>query len=267
MKLLITIFGYALLIYVSFVGGLFLAQRDMIYFPGYDKPVIASSGIIGMNEVTVTTDDGLNLFGWYKEPSQLEKPTIVWFHGNASNVGWTSTRAIPFIKQGYGVLLVEYRGYASNPGHPSESGLYQDGRAFIKFLLHKNVPQSSIVLYGESIGSGVAVQMATEYPSMRALVLEAPFTSALDMAKARYPFMPVDMMLKDRYDNLAKIKDIKMPLVLAHGDKDKIIPYNFGQALYDAAPEPKSMITIQGGGHNDLSDFDVADKIISSLSE
>lgn len=267
MKILINVFGYALLIYIAFVGGMFMAQRDLMYFPSYQKPEIKGTGIIGIKEITVDTQDGLRLFGWYKEPVSVDKPVILWFHGNGSNVGWTSTRAMPFMKQGYGVLLAEYRGYSSNPGHPTEQGLYQDGRAFIKFLETQGVKDDAIVLYGESIGSGVAVQMAVEHPNIRALVLEAPFTSALDVARRRYPFMPVSLLLKDRYDNLSKMKDIKMPLIVAHGDKDSVVPYAFGKKLYDAAAEPKTMITIQGGGHNDLSDYDVADKIISGLSE
>lgn len=266
-KILTNIAGYAILIYVSLVGGLFLAQRDMMYAPGYDKPLLKSTGIIGIEEIAVKTADGLTLFGWYKAP-QDGRPTILWFHGNASNVGWTAVSAIPYIKQGYGVLLAEYRGYATNPGKPTEEGLYKDARAFMGWLLNeKKTPESSIILFGESLGSGPATQLAMEHPTVQALVLEAPFSSAQDVAQKRYPFMPVGLMLKDKYDNLSKIREIRSRLIVVHGGKDRVVPYVFGERLFNAAPEPKSMVTIDAADHNNLAEFDVADKVISLLAE
>jgi fermentation-respiration switch protein FrsA (DUF1100 family) len=267
-QIMTNILGYAVLIYFSLIGGLFLAQRDMMYFPSYDKPVLKSTGVIGMEEIRVRTSDGLTLFGWYKSPATAEKPTILWFHGNASNVAWTATRAIPYLKQGYGVLLAEYRGYSSNPGKPSENGIYNDARAFMAWLTQqKETPANSVILYGESLGSGPAIQIAMENPTVHALVLEAPMSSAQEIAQKHYPFMPVRMLLKDKYDNITKIKEIKSPLIVVHGEEDTVIPYVFGKKLFDAAPEPKSMITIQGANHNDLGEFDIAGKVMSILSE
>lgn len=266
--ILAKILGYGLLAYAALVGGLYLAQRDMMYFPGYEKPVIAGTGIIGIKEIKVRTQDGLDLFGWYKAPRSENMPTILWFHGNASNVGWAATGAIPYVKQGYGVLLAEYRGYSTNPGKPSENGIYQDARAFMQWLKQeRGVEDDFIILYGESIGSGPAVQLAMEHPGIHTLVLVAPMTNVLDLASARYPFMPAGMLLKDRYDNLAKITEIESPLIVVHGERDSVIPYAFGKRLFDAAPEPKSMITIQDGDHNDLAEYEIAPKILSLLSE
>lgn len=266
-KILTNIAGYAALIYFSLVGGLFLAQRDMMYAPSCEKPVLKSTGIIGMEEISVKTEDGLDLYGWYKAP-QEGRPTILWFHGNASNVGWAAVRAIPYIKQGYGVLLAEYRGYASNPGKPTEEGLYKDARAFMGWLLKdKQTTESSIILYGESLGGGPAIQLAMEHPTIQALVLEAPFSSAQDIAQKRYPFMPVSLMLKDKYDNLSKIREIKSHLIVVHGVRDRVVPYAFGEKLFNAAPEPKSMVTIEEADHNNLAEFDVAGKVLSLLAE
>jgi fermentation-respiration switch protein FrsA (DUF1100 family) len=266
MKLAIKIFGYAILIYVAFAGGLFLAQRDMMYFPNYSKPMLKDTGIIGLEEFTVKTEDGLTLFSWYKAPAS-GKPVILWFHGNASNVGWSAARLKPFVAAGYGVLIAEYRGYSTNPGKASEKGFYQDGRAFMNWLKARGISENNIILYGESIGSGVAVQLATEYPQINTLILEAPFTNTIALAKNRYFFLPVNLMLKDRYDNLSKISSIKAPLIVLHGTDDSVVPYAMGKKLFDAAPEPKTMITLEGGNHNDLIDYRAGEKVLSALSE
>lgn len=256
-----------LFIYVVLIGLMFFMQRNMMYITSSAKPSVKDVGVIGLEEISVQTEDGLSLFGWYKAPYPLSNPTIVWFHGNASNVGITTWRAFPYLKQGYGLLAVEYRGYAGNAGAPTEQGLYQDGRAFIEWLKAKGAGDKDIILYGESIGSGIAVQMAVEYPAIHTLILESPFTSTVDAAAFHYPYVPVKWLIHDRYENIGKIKDIKSPLIVTYGDRDRVIPHRLGEAPFNAAPEPKSLIVIEGGDHNNLDDFGVADKIIALLSE
>lgn len=253
-------------VYFAFLGILYFEQRKMMYVTSAAKPSVQEAGVAGLEEISVKTEDGLELFGWYKAPSPPSRPTIVWFHGNASNVGITLWRAAPYLKKGYGLLAVEYRGYAGNPGKPTEQGLYKDGRAFLEWLKAKGIAENNIILYGESIGSGTAVQMATEY-GIHTLVLESPFTSTIDAAAFHYPYVPVKWLLKDRYENIAKIKNIKSPLILVYGDRDRVIPHRLGAALFEAAAEPKSLIVIEGGDHNNLDDFHLGDKIIGLLSE
>lgn len=267
MRKMLSIAGSVVFIYVLLIGMMYVMQRNLMYVTGSNKPSLEQTGLVGLDEVVVQTEDDFILYGWYKKPASPQKPTIVWFHGNASHVGITAARAEPYLKEGYGLLAVEYRGYAGNPGSPTEQGIYKDARAFINWLKENGTQENNIVLYGESIGSGPAVQMATEYPALRALVLESPFTSAVDAASFHYPFAPVKWLLKDRYENLSKIKDIKAPLIMAYGNKDRIVPYTLSEKLFEAAPEPKSRILIDGGDHNDLDDFNVSDKIISLLSE
>ncbi|MFA5592179.1 MAG: alpha/beta hydrolase [Micavibrio sp.] len=263
---MITALCWTAIIYGAFVFGLFFAQRELMYFPGYTKPSVDDIGIIGLEEIHVETEDGLKLFGWYKPSGDAKKKVIVWFHGNNSNVGWTATRAIPYMNAGYGVLLAEYRGYASNPGSPSEEGLYEDARAFLKWLREdKGIGAGQIILYGESIGSGPAVKMAAEITDIAALVLEAPFTSAAAVARIKYPFVPVERLMRDRYDNLSLIGGVEAPLVIAHGTRDTVVPYRLGKKLFDGAPGPKSLITVEGAGHNDLDGFGIADKIMAAL--
>jgi len=265
MKNMITVLFWIFVIYISFAGAMFMAQRDFMYFPSHMKPAVDDVGVIGLEEITVNTADGLTLYGWYKSPDVKGKPVIAWMHGNGSNVGWSTARAIPYIKAGYGLLSIEYRGYSGNPGEPTEEGLYSDARAFITWLKEQGYEDKDIILYGESLGSGPAVKMAMEYPDLHALVLEAPFTSTVEVAARAYPIIPVSLLLKDRYDNLSRINSIKTKLIVAHGDADRVVPYILGEKLFNAAPEPKTLITIGGAGHNDLDEYDITGKILAAL--
>ena len=237
-----------------------------MYFPSSMKPDAAAQGDSSLKEINVTTKDGLALYGWHRPPLNSFMPTIVWFHGNASNVATTVARARPYLTKGYGLLAVEYRGYGLNPGTPTEQGLYHDGRAFIEWLKSNGTDISNIILYGESIGSGPAVQLATEYP-IHILIVDSGFSSAVDAAANRFPLFPVSLLLKDRYENADKIKNIQSPYIHIHGSKDFIIPYKLGLKLFESAPQPKTMITVEGGGHNDLDNYNVAQKILSVLAE
>ena len=267
MRKMLIFFGSAVFLYVALVALMFLMQRNMMYMSGDQKLSPELADITGLEEISLKTADGLSLYGWHKKPLSPDHPTIVWFHGNASHVRVTAERAKPYIRNGYGLLAAEYRGYAGNPGAPTEDGLYKDARAFIEWLKANGVAENDIIVYGESIGTGPAVQMATEYQRLRALVLESPFTSATDAAAFHYPFAPVKWLLKDRYENIAKITNIKSPLIVVYGDKDRIIPHAFGDKIFQEAPEPKSLIVIPDGDHNNLDQFHVSEKIMSVLSE
>jgi fermentation-respiration switch protein FrsA (DUF1100 family) len=249
----------ALVAYTVFVGALFLLQRQMMYHPDQQLPSVVESGVPDMKAVTTTTEDGLDLVSWYQaaEPGQ---PTLVLFHGNAGNIGDRAFKARPFLRAGYGVLLSGYRGYGGNPGSPSEDGLYADARSVLNFLGTSGVPPEKWVLYGESLGSGVAVEMAREWAGkmpVRAVVLEAPFTSMGDAAAAHYPFIPARWLVRDRYNSVDKISGIKAPLLIIHGDKDGTVPTKLGRRLFEAASGPKQAHWIAGAGHNNLYEFGV----------
>ena len=246
-KILLTL----LLIYVCLVGVLYFMQRSMIYFPSRDKPDITPYTAQGVFETTVETADGIILNGWMRSPD-LDEPTIVFFHGNASALNWTVFKAAPYAQEGYGFLLAGYRGYGGNEGKPSELGFYEDARGWINHLLELGIPQEKIILYGESIGTGVAVQMATEFPNLRAVILESPYTSLPDVAAKTYFFVPVRLLMKDRFDSLSKITNVTAPVFVMQGAADNIIPPAFGQKLFDAANEPKDILTLSGHGHNDM---------------
>lgn len=242
----------AVTVYVLFLAVLFFMQRKLIYFPDKTRPVAPEGTIIA----NVKTQDGLDLQGWYFPPQQ-SKPVIVFFHGNAANIFLRQQKVNEYLDAGYGVLLAEYRGFGGNPGDISEQGFYLDALSFIKWLEDRQaLAPSGIVLYGESIGGGVAVEVAAslsrEGRSPFALVLEVPFTSLVDMARLYYPFVPVDFLLKDRFMNSEKIRDVRAPLLVVNGDRDEVIPFQQGQKLFEMAGEPKKYVKIPGGDHNNL---------------
>ncbi len=249
--------GYAL-----FSGAIYLAQRRMMYFPAKHLPTPIEAGLAVAHTVKLQTGDGLDLVAWHIPPHispgpGTNHPTIVYLHGNGGNIAGRVHRARPLVTKGYGLLLVEYRGYGGNPGVPTESGLYADARAGLAFLQSEGVSPAQIVLLGESLGSGVAVQMAAELgragTPVAGLVLEAPYTSTTDVAAAAYWFLPVRWLLKDRFESLDKIGDIKTPLLVIHGEHDRTIPVALGKRLFAAAPEPRTGVFIDGAGHNDLA--------------
>ena len=250
-------------LYLAFVVVLYLMQRDMMYFPEKEKPDVAQSGVEGMQEITVKTQDGLSITGWFKSPKESQKPVILWFHGNGLGHADRIPRIIPYIEEGYGVLLAGYRGYSGNPGKPTEGGLYDDARAYISALKDK---EYKVVLYGESLGTGVVTKMALEYLDIPAVILEAPYTSAVDIARMRFPIIPAGLLMKDQYQSIERVPELKRPLLSLHGQKDRIIPYRFGRKLYDAASEPKIFKSFPDSDHINLYEFGASEAVLEFLS-
>lgn len=243
----------AVIIYLVVVVFMYVTQRGHIYFPDTSQPDKRAAGVPDIETVTVDTQDGLRLSAWYAPPSAPEKPVIVLFHGNGGNIDIRGFKARLFMREGYGILLAEYRGYGGNPGTPTEQGLYYDGEAYIEHLIHNlNIPLQNIVLYGESLGSGVATEMALRYKKVGGLILETPFTSLPDVGQHHMMFLPVKLLMKDRYNNISKIGSVEAPIFVFHGTKDRVVPTKFGRKLFEHAPDPKFMEIIEGGNHNDL---------------
>jgi len=243
----------ALLGYCAFLTYIYLNQRNLIYLPDKNSPDQIASNAGDMQQITLHTEDGLELFAWYKAAKNNLK-TIVYFHGNAGHIGHRVPLIRPYLDAGYGVLLVEYRGYGSNPGIPSEQGLYEDARAAMNYLLTHQVKPNQIVLFGESLGTAVAIQMATEFP-IAILVLRSPYTSLSDVAAYHYKFLPVRWLLKDRYESINLISQVHAPLLVIHGLQDKIIPVQFVTPLLNAANTPKQRVFLEKARHNQMPDI------------
>jgi uncharacterized protein len=241
--------GVIAAIYVGFVALLYVTQRSLIYLP--DRQMIGE--FTAFERVSVRSADGIDLVSLFVPP-QGTRPVVVLFHGNAGHVGDRTDKARSLTSRGYGVMLVGYRGYGGNLGSPTEDGLYADARAALDWLAGRGLAEGRLVFYGESLGSGVAVQMARERKAA-ALVLEAPFTSLGDGAASHYPYVPARLLVKDKFENIAKIGQINAPLLIVHGERDDVLPVRMGRALLAKAAEPKRGVFLPDAGHNDLMEF------------
>ncbi len=257
---------FAVTAWLGIVLVLFAFQRSFLYHPADNPETPEALGVGEMRVVEFVTADGLKLFAWYAESAAAETPVLVLYHGNAGTLAMRAFKARAFLDAGFGVMLVEYRGFGGNPGRPTEQGLYEDGRAARRWLAAQGVPPERQILYGESLGTGVAVQMAIEEPPA-AVVLEAPYTSITDVAAGIYPIVPVRLLTWDRYDSLSKIAGLKAPLLVVHGHRDRVVPFALGQRLFEAAPEPKRSVFLPQADHNSLYDWGAAEGILTFLRE
>jgi len=250
--------------YAGIVGILYMKQRKLLYRPDDHRPSIQEAGAVGMSVVSATTEDGLTLEGWYR-PAAPDRPTFLYLQGNAGHIGMRAEKANLLGERGYGVLLAGYRGFGGNPGEPSEEGLCADGRAWLSLLTELDLPLSEIVLYGESLGSGIVAELARDHP-VRAAILEAPYTSVAAIAARLYWYAPVDLLIRDRFDTLSRIGQVRCPVLIVHGSEDTFIPAAHGRMLFEAAPDPKRLEIIQGAAHTDLFACGAVDPIEDFLS-
>jgi uncharacterized protein len=255
--------GFAVVAYAALVGGLYLFQRQLLYLPDKTRPELLGLEKLGVREVMLSTEDGLSLLSWYL-PARPGRPVISYFHGNGGHIGYRAQRLLRFAREGYGVLMPEYRGYGGNPGAPSETGFYADGRAALAFLDHEAIAATRLVLYGESLGSGVAVELAVRH-EIAGLILEAPFTSVAEVAQCHFPFVPAARLVTDRFDSLSRIGRVRAPILVLHGEGDRVVPVRFGRALLDAAPEPKEGWFAPEAGHEDLARFGGLDVVVAFI--
>ena len=188
---------------------------------------------------------------WFIPPKTRGGRVIVVFHGAYINVAMAASVVKYFLTDRYGVFLCEYRGFGGSPGTPTEEGVYKDARAGLKWLTDNGYGTDRLIFYGASLGTGIAVQMAVEQqPPL--LILHSPFSSVADVAKSRFPFYPVDLLLKDRFDNASKIGQVKSNILIIHGDQDDIVPIKFARNLFNDARGKKNFITARGAAHIDL---------------
>jgi len=252
------------MIYGGLLAGLYLFQRQLLYHPARSTPDLAQSGVPDMRPVRLKTADGLDLLAWYKPPMPGRR-VLLFFHGNAGHIGHRGWKARPFLDAGYGVLLLSWRGFGGNDGSPSEAGLLNDARAALAFAASQGVAHRQVALYGESLGSGLAVQLAAEAAGtgqpVGAVVLEAPYTSIAEVAQHHYFYVPARYMVSDKFDSTTRIAAIGAPLLIVHGERDRTVPVRFGRELFDAAVQPKQAAWLQDAGHNDLYEFGAAERV------
>ena len=216
---------------------LYFYQRNLLYHP--DENNYSGDKIsVNIEKVTIPTSDKIELLGWYHEKNLKDFKTLVYFHGNAGSLENRIHKLNHFQDMDINFLIIAWRGFSGNKGKPTEQGLYEDGKSAINWLAKKGVDEKNFILYGESLGTGVATHLA-QNKNYAGLILETPFTSMTDAAKQFYPYIPIDLLLKDKFENYKKIKNINSPVIVMHGEIDQIVPFSMGQKIYEMANQPK----------------------------
>lgn len=243
-----------LLIYLGLMALIYFRQGSMVFLPEIDRDYRASPTDIGLpfTPLKLTTADGENLDGWFVPAGTKREARglVVFFHGNAGNIAHRLDYLRMFHDLGLETLIMDYRGYGKSSGSPSEQGTYRDAEAaWLHATQVLGFPAGRIVLFGESLGGGVAAQLAAKtHPA--ALVLASTFTSVPDLGAELYPLLPIHWLAHIRYDSLARLEEIACPLLVIHSRNDDIIPYTHGRRLFEAARPPKQFLEVEGG-HND----------------
>jgi fermentation-respiration switch protein FrsA (DUF1100 family) len=239
-------------------------QRSMMYFPDRTRTPPAAAGLPTAEEIVLDTADGEKVIVWHV-PSRGDRPVVLYFHGNGGALLHRANRFRALTTDGTGLVALSYRGYGGSTGSPTEPGLLADAAAVYGFAAARYGARR-IALWGESLGTGVAVALAARNPVER-VVLEAPFTSAVDIGAAVYWFLPVRLLMKDQFRSDQRIAQVKVPILILHGARDRVVPIGYGERLFSLANEPKRMVRYAEGDHNDLDRFGAQGAVKSFLAE
>ena len=224
-------------IYFLVLVFLYFYQRNLLYHPNVNS-YSGDKILVDIKKVKILTSDNIELIGWFHEKNLKDFKTLIYFHGNAGSLENRIHKLNHFKEMNINFLIIAWRGFSGNKGTPSEQGLYEDGKSAINWLIKKGVEEKNLVVYGESLGTGVATQLA-QNSNFAGIILETPFTSMVHAAKIFYPYVPVNLILKDKFENYKKIKNINSPILVMHGEADQIVPFSMGKKIYEIANEPK----------------------------
>ncbi|MBV8792364.1 MAG: alpha/beta hydrolase [Pseudolabrys sp.] len=248
--------------YVGLAALMYFFQRNLMYFPDATRTTPAAAGLPQAREVTIESADGERLIVWHVAP-QPGRPLVLYFQGNGGALNLRADRFRKIVASGAGLVALSYRGYGGSTGRPSEQGLLLDAKAAYAFAAAQ-VPTERIVIFGESLGTAVAVATAAEQPSA-GLILDAPFISALEVAAASFPFVPVRWLMKDAFRSDLRIVNVHVPLLVLHGELDTIIRIGFGEKLFALAHEPKRFVRFPEGAHVNLDSYGAMNSILPFL--
>ena len=225
------------IVYFSLLFIIFIFQRNLLYHPN-ENNYFGDKLKVKIEKVKIKTSDNFELQGWFHEKNLSNFKTIVFLHGNAGKLENRIHKINHFKDMNVNFLIISWRGFSGNLGKPSEKGLYEDGKSAVNWLKRKGLKDNDIVLYGESLGTGIATHIAQNH-KFAGVILESPFTSMVDAAKNVYPYFPIRFLLKDKYESDKKIENLKSPILVMHGVADKIVPVWMGKTIYELANEPK----------------------------
>jgi fermentation-respiration switch protein FrsA (DUF1100 family) len=249
---------------MALVGLMYVAQRSLMYFPETLRTAPADAGLPQAEEVMLDTPDGARVIVWHIPP-RGDGPVWLYFHGNGGALRYRVDRFRELTAQGEGLVALSYRGYAGSTGRPSEAGLIVDAQTAYEFAV-KRYGVDRIVVWGESLGTGVALALAAERPVSR-VVLEAPFLSTVSIAAGVYPFVPVRWLMKDQFRSDVRVANVKAPVLILHGDRDDVVPIASGEQLYKLITSPKRFVRLPGGGHENLGSFGVVETARKFVAE
>ena len=255
---------FLLVFYLALIGLMYVAQRSLMYFPDRQRVAPAAVGLPQATEEVLTTADGERVIVWHVPPRD-GRPVILYFQGNGGGLSLRLPRFAALASDGIGLVAVNYRGYGGSSGSPSEDGLIADARAAYDFAAAR-YEAKRIVPWGESLGSGVAVALAAERPVGR-LVLEAPFTSAVDVAAGAYFFAPVRLLMKDQFRSDLRIGKVSAPVLVMHGERDNVVPIALGERLFGMITAPKRFVRFRDAGHEGLDAYGALAEVRKFLRE
>ena len=263
MSLILKILFAIALAYAVAMLALYFGQRKLMYHPDPTRTLPEALGLERVSERTMTTPDGQKIVTW-RGDAQPGQPTLLYFHGNGAALSARAGRVQALQEAGLGIALMSYRGYSGSTGHPSEEANTRDARQLYDEVRAQGVSASDIIIYGESLGTGVTTRLAATV-DVGGVILDSPFTSVVDRAAELYPFFPVRPFITDRYPVIDLIDEIDAPLLILHGARDSIIPVRMGKAVFAAAREPKTLQVFPQGGHSDLFNHGALDHILSFI--
>ena len=240
---------------------LFIFQRRILFNKSGHPGSPGDYNLHNIQEINIITEDKVSLLSWYHK-GNTNLPLLVYFHGNSFHIGDRAHRIEKYIKQNWNILLISWRGFGGNKGVPTEKNLYKDGEAVLKWIdSNTEFNFNQVVIYGESLGSGVAVELGIKHKFL-SVVLEAPFTSITDIAKKKYRIFPTKFLVKDKFDNFSKIDQLKSPLLIISGKMDEIVPHNHSLKLFNKAKVKKKGVFVDEAIHNNLYDFGIEKDVI-----
>ena len=247
MKYIYILITSAIVIYLILLTLIYINQRKLLYLPSennyLDDPINFT-----YNEFFIEVDKSVKIKSWLIKKDLKKYKTILFLHGNAGNLFNRSYKLNRLNELNLNVLIISWRSFSGNPGKPNETNLYGDAKKAVKWLNDKGVETENIILYGESLGTGVAVEIG-QTNKFNSIILESPYTSMVKAAKIYYPYLPVKFLLKDKYESEKKIKNIKTPILIMHGKKDNIVPFYMGKKLFEIANKPKKFLQIEEDDH------------------
>jgi len=234
---ILSIVGFVIVIYLIITFILYNSQRSLLYYPS-ENNYFGDKLTVPIDKVKIKTKDNIELLAWHHNKDINNYKTILFLHGNAGSLENRIHKINHFNDMKVNFLIISWRGFSGNKGKPTEEGLYKDAKSAVEWLINKGAKKENIIIYGESLGTGIATEIS-QNNNFAGIILESPFTSMIAAGKSKYPIFPVGLLLKDKYESDKKIKNIKSPVLIMHGEADTIVPFWMGKAMYELANEPK----------------------------